>query len=65
MSNQKDKSQNQEQPRGMNNTDPQAKHKQTFNDWVDAKQSQDPDAPGGKRRFMHGEEDVNNSNNND
>ncbi|MFC0679412.1 hypothetical protein ACFFGH_16370 [Lysobacter korlensis] len=54
---QKDSSHNQAQHRGMNNTDPQAKHDQESQDWVDARNSQDPDAPGGKRRYMHGEED--------
>lgn len=53
MTNQKDQSHNKAKPRGFNNTDPQAVHKQTSQDWVDARQSQDPDAPGGKRRFMH------------
>ena len=53
---QNDARHNASRPRGVNNQDPQARHDQESQDWKDAQKSQDEDAPGGKRRFMHGDD---------
>ncbi len=53
---QNDTRHNQEKPRGVNNQDPQAHNERETNDWKDAQLAQDPDAPGGKRRKMTGED---------
>lgn len=60
---QNDTSHNQEKHRGVNNQDPQAKHDQESQDWKDAQVSQDPDAPGGKRRYMHDDSNGNEDSN--